>query len=162
MLLVTLIKESILKDANSIGEAYMGKVYYKLFYHAVWSTHLREPLITPEIEKVLYPFIENKAKRFHCFIHGINGVEDHTHVAISIPPAESVSDIIGKLKGSSSYFLNMELQITQNFSWQDGFGVLSFAEKDLPRILEYIKHQKEHHKQGDLNAAMERTVEEDT
>jgi putative transposase len=82
-------------------------------------------------------------------------------VVIHIPPAESISDIIGKIKGSSSYFLNKELQITKNFSWQDGFGVLSFAERDLPKVLHYIKGQKRHHDSNSLNAIMEQTIAEE-
>ncbi|MDI6767302.1 MAG: IS200/IS605 family transposase [Bacteroidota bacterium] len=138
----------------------MSQVYHKLYYHAAWSSHLRQPMITTEIEKVLYPAMENKAKRFHCHIFGINGTEDHTHMAISIPPSASVSDIIGKLKGSGSYFLNKELQITDNFQWQDGFGILSFAEKDLHAILKYIANQKEHHDLGKLNNEMEKMNDE--
>jgi putative transposase len=138
----------------------MGQVYYKLFYHAVWRTKHSSPVITPAIEKVLFPFLENKAKRFGCYIHGINGTEDHIHAAMTIPPSESVSDIVGKLKGSSSYFLNKELQITKDFHWQDGFGVLSFAERDLPRVLHYIDRQKEHHQSNTLNDAMERVEDE--
>ncbi|MBX2990452.1 MAG: IS200/IS605 family transposase [Bacteroidetes bacterium] len=134
----------------------MGQVYYKLFYHAIWRTKYNQSAITPAIEAVLVPFMENKAKRFGCHLHGIGGTEDHIHIAIEIPPAESVSDIIGKLKGSSSYFLNKELQITKDFYWQDGFGVLSFAERDLPKVLDYIQRQKEHHASHKLNAPMER------
>jgi len=135
----------------------MSKIYHKLFYHVLWRTYLSKPDISPEIEKVLFPFLEDKAKKFRCYIFGVNGVEDHVHAAISILPSLAVSDIIGKLKGSSSYFLNRELRITEDFSWQDGFGVFSFAEKDLPRILAYIRGQKEHHRTRTLIEALERT-----
>ncbi len=138
----------------------MGQVYHKLFYHVVWHTKYNQPIITPAIEQVLFPFMENKAKRFECYLHGIGGTEDHVHVAITIPPAESVSDIVGKLKGSSSYFLNKELQATKDFHWQDGFGVLSLAGKDLPRVLQYIQHQKEHDRDNTVNDVMERADEE--
>jgi putative transposase len=133
----------------------MSKVFHKLYYHAVWTTYLRQPEITIEIEKYLYPFLINKAKRFHCEILGCNGTDDHVHIVINIPPSESVSDIVGKLKGSSSYFLNKELQVTKDFNWQDGYGILSFAEKDLPKVLRYIERQKHHHKENKINTALE-------
>ena len=139
----------------------MGKTFFRLFYHVVWTTYLREPTITPEIEKLLYNFLENKAKRFHCYLHAIGGIEDHLHLAITIPPAECVSDIVGKLKGSSSYFLNKELHITTDFGWQSGFGILSFSQKDLVKIIHYISTQKEHHRTGKLNAKMEIIEDED-
>ncbi len=135
----------------------MSKIFQKVYYHLVWRTKKSEPLITPEIEKVLYPFLENKSKRFDCLIHAIGGIEDHIHIAISIPPSEAVSDIIGKLKGSSSYFLNMELKIAEHFSWQNGFGVLTFAERDLSKIVHYIANQKEHHRLNTINKVMETT-----
>jgi REP element-mobilizing transposase RayT len=139
----------------------MSKVFHRLYYHIVWTTKYRQPIITEEIEKFLFPFLENKAKRFGCKIHKCNGTEDHIHIAISIPPAECVSDIIGKLKGSSSYFLNKELQITENFYWQDGYGVMSFAERNLPSIVKYIEKQKEHHRENKLNKKMEITIGDD-
>ena len=138
----------------------MSKVFYKLFYHVVWTTYRREDLISEKIEQYLYPFLLNKAKRFHCEISNCNGTTNHIHLAISIPPAKSVSEIIGRLKGSSSYFLNKELQITKDFAWQNGFGVLSFAEKDLSHIAKYIDKQKEHHNTDKTNATME-TSEDD-
>jgi REP element-mobilizing transposase RayT len=137
--------------------AYMGQVFYKLFYHVIWRTKFSEPTITKQIESVLFPFLKNKAKRFGCYIHEIDGIPDHVHAAITIPPAASVSDIIGKLKGSSSYFLNKELGITSSFSWQDGFGIFSFSENDLQGIVEYIRNQKHHHKIGSLKEFLEKT-----
>lgn len=141
-------------------DLYMGEIFYKLYYHAVWSTHLRRPIITDEIEKCLFPYFANKAKRFDCRILACNGTNDHVHMAIQIPPAESVSGIIGKLKGSSSYFLNKEIQITNDFYWQDGFGVLSFAEKDLFKILRYIENQKQHHSANKINLVLENSGDE--
>ncbi|GJQ21943.1 MAG: IS200/IS605 family transposase [Bacteroidia bacterium] len=133
----------------------MGQVYYKLFYHVIWRTKLSQPIITPQIEQVLVPFIENKAKRFGCYVHTIQCVRDHIHAAMNIPPSVSISDVVGKIKGSSSYFLNQELRITASFSWQDGFGVVSFGESDLPRVKDYILNQKHHHRLGTINSELE-------
>ncbi|MFA4924819.1 MAG: transposase, partial [Ignavibacteriaceae bacterium] len=64
----------------------MGKVFYKLFYHVIWTTYRREEIISDKIEQYLFPFLLNKAKRFHCEIHSCNGTTNHIHLAISIPP----------------------------------------------------------------------------
>jgi hypothetical protein len=55
----------------------------------------------------------------------------------------------------------MELGITKGFSWQDGFGVFSFSERNLQEIEEYIRNQKEHHKAGKLRDELERTDSDD-
>lgn len=93
-----------------MGEA-MSQIYHQLFYHVVWATKYRRAMISEEVERVLFPYLENKAKRFHCVLHGINGIGNHVHVAMSIPPSVSISEIVGKLKGSSSYFLNRSFRL---------------------------------------------------
>jgi putative transposase len=138
----------------------MGQVYYKLYYHVVWSTAHREPLITPPLEPVLYAFLEGKAKQNQCFIHAVNGTEDHIHIVITIPPSRSISEMIGKLKGSSSYHLNNVLGISTSFQWQDGFGVMSVSEKALHGVLKYVRRQKEHHSVAKVIEDLERDSDE--
>jgi putative transposase len=123
----------------------------------MWSTYNREPVITTELEKIIYDFIIKKSKILYCYIHDIGGIEDHVHISITIPPNQAVSKTIGVIKGSCSHYLNKELKITNNFAWQDGFGVLSFHEKMLPVISKYIKNQKKHHKNNSTNKNLETT-----
>lgn len=35
--------------------------YWQLFYHIVWSTKGREPLLTPDIEPFVFDFLRRKA-----------------------------------------------------------------------------------------------------
>jgi putative transposase len=147
-----------MNDPLRKGES-MGQVYYKLFYHAVWSTFHRESLISASIEPALYAFLEGKAKQNQCFIHAVNGTENHIHVVITIPPSRSISEMIGRLKGSSSYHLNNIMGLSTSFEWQDGFGIMSVSEKALGGILKYVRRQKEHHSTARLSEDLERDSE---
>jgi putative transposase len=60
--------------------------YCSLFYHIVWSTKNRLPLIEAAWENDLYGYMRGKAIALECKVHAINGMADHTHVVISIPP----------------------------------------------------------------------------
>ena len=128
--------------------------YWRLFYHVVWGTKNRLPLIESVWEENLYGYIWGKATALGCIPHAINGMSDHSHVAISIPPKLSVATLIGQLKGSSSHHVN-ERYLNGAFAWQAEYGVLSFSEKSLSRVLDYIKNQKKHHAENTLNIAME-------
>ncbi len=139
----------------------MAKTYCDLYYHATWGTYERHPIITPDIERVLHPFIDNKAKRFGGFLHTVGGIEDHIHVVVRIPASMSVGEFLGKLKGASSYFLNQELQITNNFRWQEGYGVSTVSFKELRRVIGYVRQQKQHHRDKDLFEELERTEGEE-
>lgn len=135
----------------------MGQVYYKLIYHAVWTIYLREPLITMDIERALYPFLEDKVRELHGYAYAIGGVQDHVHAVLTIPPTISVSEMIGKLKGGSSHFLNKELHATVEFAWQGGYGVTSVAPYHLQKMINYVMHQKGHHRSGHLFDEFEQT-----
>ena len=40
--------------------------YWQLFYHLVWSTKHREPLLTPDVEPIVYGYLRSKAVRIGC------------------------------------------------------------------------------------------------
>ena len=93
------------------------------------------------------------------FVHAIGGVEDHVHLAVSIPPKIAPAKFIGEVKGNSSHFVNHVLKPDFEFYWQEEYGVLSFGEKNLSAVVRYIQNQKQHHAQGTLIAEMERMDE---
>lgn len=128
--------------------------YWRLFYHIVWATKNRLDLIDPVWEKDLYGYIWGKATTWECIPHAINGMSDHVHVAISVPPKVAVATLIGKLKGSSSHHVN-EQYADGSFQWQAEYGVSSFSEKALASIVAYINNQKKHHSDRTLNFPLE-------
>jgi len=79
------------------------------YYHVIWSTHGRQPLITPPIEKILFETIQRKSELLKSPIHAINSVKDHIHVAVSIAPAVSVAEWVGSVKGASTHEVNVML-----------------------------------------------------
>jgi len=133
--------------------------YWKLYYHFIWSTKGRLPLIEPSIEPDLYRAIAAKIKEMDGFVHAIGGTIEHVHVAVSIPPKLAPAKFIGDVKGNSSHFVNHVVKPGYDFYWQDEYGVLSFGEKNLPAIVRYIQNQKQHHVKGTLIEAMERIAE---
>ena len=128
--------------------------YWKLFYHITWGTKGRLPLIEPAWKSDLYGYLWGKATALECIPHTIGGMPDHIHVVISIPPKLSVAKIIGQLKGASSHHINTNYA-DGSFAWQAEYGVLSFSEKALPTIVEYVKNQKAHHTQNTVKSALE-------
>ena len=133
--------------------------YWKLCYHFVWGTNNRLPLIDTDFEPELYRVIAAKVKDLSGFVHTIGGIEDHVHLAVSIPPKVAPAKFIGDVKGNSSRYVNHVIKPDFEFYWQDEYSVLSFGEKKLSAILRYIQDQKQHHAEGTLIAVMERMGE---
>jgi putative transposase len=128
-------------------------VYTQLYYHINWHTKGNLGWISEEMEQPLYNFIRQRARAAQGVeFWEIGGTEDHIHLAIRFPPSLVLSEWIGDIKGSSSFYMNRRFPRMRHL-WQQGFGAVSFSGKHLPIIIEYIRHQKEHH-------AKESTIEE--
>ena len=135
---------------------------WRLYYHLVWATKERQPLIRAEIEPVLYGYIIGKADALGCITHAVGGVEDHLHLVVSIPPKLSVADFVRQIKGSSAYHLNHDVSAgLTTFGWQRGYGIFSLGYKQLADAVSYVTHQKTHHHQGTTIAVLEKDSEED-
>ncbi|GAB4534664.1 MAG: IS200/IS605 family transposase [Anaerolineales bacterium] len=130
--------------------------YWKLYYHFIWGTKNHLPLITATLEPDIYRAIAAKAQQMGGVVHAIGGIEDHVHLAVSVPPSLALARFIGDVKGNSSHYINYAVRPGFGFHWQDEYGVFSVGEKNLPVVVRYIHNQKQHHAQGTIIAAMER------
>ena len=136
--------------------------YWRLFYHFVWGTKSREPLIALEWEDSLHNAIAAKATELGAFVHAVGGTEDHVHLVVSVPPKVALSTFIGQVKGNSSHFVNHELDVDIYFGWQAEYGVVSFGGKMLDMVVRYAKNQRKHHAEGTTVAMLEWIVPEKT
>ena len=134
--------------------------FWRAYYHLVWTTKNREPLITPAMEPRLLAYIVHKAAELGVFVYIINGCADHVHLVVAIPPHISVSDLVKHLKGASSHDLNQQA-LNVHFGWQRGYGVLTLGQRQKPDAELYVKRQKEHHRADTVIAWLERCSEID-
>ncbi len=133
--------------------------YCQLFYHFVWSTKIRLPLLTPEVEPVIHKYLRNKSIDLEAVVFALNGTKDHVHLVVSVPPKISLSKFIGQVKGVASAKFNQEGLGQTPFFWQEEYGVFSFDAKRLPNYIAYVERQKEHHAQGTTIPVLERTTD---
>ena len=137
--------------------------YWSCFYHIVWATKYRQEIITPSMKPTIYDAITQKSDQLHCILLAVNSVADHIHIAIRIPPHVAVAKWVGDAKGLSTYALNGNFSDFESaFKWQEGYGVVTFGEKNLPYVAKYIANQQEHHQSGRIVDKLERIDELET
>ena len=135
---------------------------WRTYYHLVWATKERRPLITPAIEPVLYGYLIGKAVALGAIVHAIGGIENHIHLIVSIPPKLSIAEFVKGVKGSSAHHINYGPEkFGLTFGWQGGYGVFSLGAKQLDDAVGYVQNQKVHHRQGSLIPLLEREDDED-
>jgi putative transposase len=134
--------------------------FTKLFYHTVWTTKNRIPVISPHIEDIVHKTIISKSTSLKCPILAINSASDHIHIAVCIPPSIAVADWVRQVKGVSAHEVNVSFpDLHEHFQWQQSYGVLTFGAKQIDVVIDYIARQKEHHAHNRLQESLEQTEE---
>ena len=137
------------------------RAYSEINLHITWHTKGNLPLINAAIESKLYEFLRKKMiETSEVFVHAIGGIENHVHLAASVPPQIQPAEWIGQLKGGSAYFINQGSP-HKLLEWQHGYGIVSFGTKDLKWVVKYVQNQKEHHKSGKIHKRLELVEKED-
>ncbi len=122
----------------------MARTYTKLIYHIVFSTKERIPLIVPEIRDRLYEYLGGVIRGEKGSLMEIGGIPDHVHILARFGAAIAVSEMLKRIKGSSSHWLNQGTGTW--FAWQAGYGAFSVSESQVAAVRKYIQQQEEHHK----------------
>jgi len=130
--------------------------FWKCYYHIVWATKYRVPMIKMAYKSIIYAELHRIAREKEIQIHAVNAVSDHLHIAVSIPPKMAVTDAISHFKGATSRIISREFDPDEPLSWQKSYGVLTFGQKVLPFVLEYIQNQEQHHSENTTQEYLER------
>jgi REP element-mobilizing transposase RayT len=121
----------------------------------------RQPILTPQVEKLFYGVIHRKADELGLKMHAVGNVEDHVHIVVSVPPKLSVAECVRHLKGASTYAINHMDGSDGQFKWQAGYGALTVSDSALKRVMEYTARQKEHHARRAIVDVYEKMEEEE-
>jgi REP element-mobilizing transposase RayT len=123
----------------------MPHSYTALYTHVVFSPKNRAPQIDPVLEERLYPYLRGIVRELKGNLLIVNGVADHLHLLIAIPPMVSIAEMMRKVKGCSSKWIHDTFPERARFEWQRGYGAFSVSQSHVSRVTEYIEQQKVHH-----------------
>ncbi len=124
----------------------MGSTLTNLLYHVIFSTKDRKPTIIPEIRDELHRYLGGIVKGEGGVLLQIGGMPDQIHMVIKLKPVYTLSEIMQKVKGSSSKWINEQNQLTDRFSWQEGYGAFTVSESQIPAVIQYVREQENHHR----------------
>lgn len=126
----------------------MSHTYTNLLFHFVFSTKDRMELINDETKSELYAYLGGLTKELKGKSLAINGMPEHIHLLVSLPPTVSISDAMQFLKANSSRWMRERFNI--EFSWQIGYCAFSVSRSQVDAVVKYIQNQEEHHKKFDF------------
>lgn len=125
----------------------MSQALAKIYLHLIFSTKNRERSIPDDIRADLHSYMGGILNGLGCSPIEINTEPDHVHVLFVMPRTETLSNVVGQLKKSSNDWLRNRDSKFQDFYWQGGYGVFSVSQSNVEEVRQYIRGQREHHKQ---------------
>ena len=121
---------------------------FRIHIHIVWCTKYRKVVLGGDVGNRLRDLCRKTCSDLGVEI--LSGVvaKDHVHVLVSIPPQVSVSKLVQKMKGKSSYKLQREFsslrkQYWGQRMWARGYFACSTGNITDEMITEYIENHGE-------------------
>jgi len=126
----------------------MPSSYISNHVHIVFSTKDRAPVISEKFQPKLWAYMAGIATNHGMHALAVGGMDDHIHVLVSIPASLSIAKAVQVLKANASRWINEGRR--DRFEWQEGYAAFSVSRSIIPRIMDYVRNQREHHKKRDF------------
>jgi putative transposase len=134
--------------------------YIRIWTHCVWTTKNRFPYLKDPIGSEVISHIRENAKAKGIYIDHINGYTNHLHAIVSLGGQQTASDIMQKIKGESSFWINKNKLTSTRFEWQDDYYIVSIGMPQLDILREYIRNQVPHHQKEPVQDELDRMIKE--
>jgi putative transposase len=134
----------------------MSHTYSYLATHIMFSTKDRLPTITADLKPRLWTYMNGVISNIGDKALAINGMADHAHLLVLLPPTIAMAETLRALKTNSSKWVHENWREQSKFAWQSGYSAFSVSRSGVKDVVRYIDNQEEHHRkfsyQGELLA----------
>jgi putative transposase len=134
--------------------------YTQILYHIVFSTKRREPVLDKPRRDDFYRFTWGVLRERKSHLYRIGGIEDHVHILCSLHPTIALADLVKEIKTASSSWIKGQNIFPSFRHWQDGYGAFTCSWRERHALIEYIRHQEDHHKAEPYKTEYERLLTE--
>ena len=121
---------------------------FKNIVHLVFITKYRRDVLTEPMLSRMEELIRETCSQMDCELIEFNGEHDHAHLIVSVHPKLAVSNLVGKLKGKTAYFIRQEFRkevrkkLWGDHFWSPSYCVVSCGGAPLEVVKKYIEDQR--------------------
>lgn len=124
----------------------MPNTYTQIHIQSVIVVQNRDCIIRDSWKDQLYKYMTTIIQNNGHKVLIINGMPDHVHLLFGLRPNQSLSSLMQQIKQDTSKWINKSRTAFNRFSWQKGYASFSYSKSQLPRVINYIKNQEQHHR----------------
>lgn len=119
----------------------------KVYLHLIFSTKNRERSLRDDIRTDLHAYMGGILNQLGCAPIEINSEPDHVHLLFLQSRTETISNVVAQVKKGTNDWLRSLGKSYEEFYWQGGYGVFSVSQSAVEEVREYIRGQREHHRE---------------
>ena len=123
----------------------MANTFSQIYLQFVFAVKGRQSLIPKEHKEELHKYTTGLVQNRNAKMLAVNCMPDHIHLFVGFKPSVLIADFIKEIKVETNEFINNKKWIEQYFSWQEGYGVFSYSQSHIDRVIKYIMNQEIHH-----------------
>src|SRR5262245_43672120 len=124
----------------------MSQSLSQVILHIVFSTKDRRPWLDSTIRTRMHAYLATICRDCACEAYPVGGVVDHVHIAARLARTVGQSELLEKLKKTSSAWIKTQRGDYSGFYWQGGYGAFSIGYSQLADLIRYVDNQEAHHK----------------
>jgi putative transposase len=125
----------------------MSQSLAAVYLDVVFSTRHREALLTDNILRAeTHAYLGAVSRELDCPPEIIGGTSDHAHALVRFGRTITIADYVKEAKRVTTSWLRTRAPELHDFHWQSGYGAFSVSSSNLPKLVEYIRNQEEHHR----------------
>ncbi len=138
----------------------MPQSLLNVIFHLVFSVRDRCPMLKDRgIRAQMHAELGGTSKTLNCPPIIVGGVDDHIHLLARQSRTITLSDWVKELKRVTSIWIKEKGPEYSTFSWQSGYGAFSVSQSQMNRVIDYVRHQDEHHKNMDFKTEFREFLE---
>lgn len=120
-------------------------VVFDCHYHVVWCTKYRRKVLLDKIVDDLKQLIEQLCSEKNVTLEGLEIMEDHIHLLISVDPQYGVHTFVKLVKSRSSHDLREKYSTLRTkipTLWTNSYFIATTGGVTIDKIKTYIENQK--------------------
>jgi putative transposase len=152
MLLLFKLSPQLRKENHISRFSKLSHVLWHCQYHIIWVPKYRYRILTGEVAREVHNCINIYCARLDCEIVELNVQADHVHLLVKVPPKQSISGLLGAVKGRTAIRIFKQFKYLRkkpywgNHFWAKGYCVDTVG-VNAEMIRKYVKHQEKLEKQ---------------
>ena len=128
----------------------MAQSLLKIYIHLIFHIKTTSAVIQDEDLDKLSAYIFGTLNNVNCTAVAVGGMRDHVHLLFKLGAQTDIATIVEHVKIASNKYLHALSPDYRTFAWQAGYGAFSVSPNAIESAIEYVKNQKEHHRDKDF------------